>query len=95
MADIYMEIDEDIRIREWIEENLEPLLLRWVKKELTNEEIILRIDELLDRRDLPRDRGYRSAPTSDILRSIRRELVRHSERYERKARAYFQDKKKL
>jgi hypothetical protein len=95
MADIYMEIDEDLRIRGWLEENLEPLLLMWLRKELTNEDIILKIDELLDRVDLPRDRGFYSAPASDILRNIRQELARHSERYEHKARAYFQEKKKL
>lgn len=91
MLDDLRQLEEEIRIREWLMDNLEPLLLRWVREELTDDEIILDINRLLERRDLPLERGYWSAPASDILRSIRQQIDLNSERYGRKAKAYFQD----
>jgi hypothetical protein len=83
---------EDQIIKEWLEKNLEPFILRWLRKELTNEEVINKLDELMDREDIPRFQGSRSAPANDIIRGIRQDIIRHSEQYEHKARAYFQKK---
>jgi hypothetical protein len=74
----------------WDKMHIHPILRKWSKGELSNEEAVHALDRLLEKDDMPvGNRGY---TYRDMIRSIRQQIIRHGETYAQKLKEYFEER---